>query len=573
MSDTRGLHTTGGAVLVCALLVGFLATESSAAGQADDPIQQARDAETTTEILAAIESLTAEIEANPSPDAYLRLGLAHTQLQQYVRALELFEEATGLYPADSRFLAETAGIHMAERNTAAAVEALNRALVADPTDAYSSDLLASIRLSEGDVEQALAIWNANHQPRIDNIFQNFSPGFLDDAVPRAIAFEPGDVLDYEHWRTTAARLAPTLLYTNVGLEIEPSPNADLYNAIVRTTARTNSASGLLLDLVRELPWEEINLGLSNIRDSGISWQSSFRWDEDRRRLRGRVIAPLPVRGLPVLEFYDTWRSERWGVASQLNDLAGTNPNFDYKVNIIGFEAHAVPHYRVELGGGFEYRNRDASGSIPNLALDERNSGWFRFEAAVRTFDQRFKNKILGEGFIARESILGDFDFSGGSVQIANRYELDEDGRTTLDFSITGGTARGELPVDHYYILGLGSVAQYKLRAHVASDHGRYGQSPTGTDFVLTNAEIRHHLITVPLFGTLGLPFIEVQAMGFYDAAKVFDRQRVFRQGEWLHDVGAGLRFETPMASLTALYGRDTVGGENAFYYYIERRFW
>ena len=561
------------AVLCAAIPAGAAATGPAASQQAPDPIQQARDAETTTEILAAIERLQAVIETAPSPDAYLYLGLAHSELQQYVRALELFGEAAVLYPADARFLAETAGVHLAERDTERAIEALEQALIVDPADVYASDLLASIRLSQGQVEAALGVWNAIEQPRIESIFQNFSPGFLDRAAPRALAFGRGDVLDYVRWKTTEARLFGSRLYSNVGLEIEPAPAPDRYNAIVRTTARGQSASGFLAGLFRGLPSETVHFDLHDVRDSGIGWQSRFRWDEDRRLLQGRLTVPLPVPGLPVLEIYDTWRRERWNVGPQLPVRSAARPDFDYKVHVLGVELHAVPHYRVEIRGGFEYRNRDAGGAIPGLALDDRNSGVFRFEAAVRTTDRRYKNKIVGEGFIARESVLGNFDFSGGSVRIANRYELDRAGRATVDLSVTGGTARGELPVDHYYVLGLGDVASHRLRAHVASDRGQYGRSPIGTDFVLTNADVRYRLTTLPMFGAMGLPFVEIHAMGFYDAAKVFDRQRVFRQDRWWHDVGAGIRFETPLAALTAVYGRDIVGSENAFYYYIERRFW
>jgi hypothetical protein len=559
------------------------ATPAGPLAQERDPIAAARDAVSTTDYLGAIQILTAEIESNPSPDAYLYLGLAHANLRQYPRALELFERASRLYPGDSRFLAETAGVHIADRNTSAAVDALERALEVDPSDAYASDLLASIRLSEGDVQGALEVWNAVDQPRIDDIFQNFSPGFLDRAVPRALTFGAGELVEYGGWKTSQARLFGSRLYSNVGLEIEPSPVPDLYNAIVRTTPRTNSPRSVLANLFRGLPVQTTHVDFDNIAGSGIGWRSDYRWDANRRRLRGRLVVPLPVPGLPVVELYDTWRFERWNVAPQLRafadsgagggDVFGPNPDFDYKVNIIGATLHAIPHYRLELGGGFEYRNRDAAGVLPGLALDERDTATFRVDVAVRPMDGRFKSRILAAGFIARQSVLGDFDFNGGTLQAANRLELDPGGRTTLDFSVTGGTARGNPPVDHYFILGLGSVADFKLRAHVASEDGHYGKAPIGTDFVLGNAELRHRLMTVPLFDTLGLPYIEVHAMGFYDAARVFDRKRVFRQDQWLHDLGAGLRFETATSSFTVLYGRDTAGGDNAYYGYVEGRFW
>ena len=573
MLDTRGLRFLLRTPLPCVVLLLIVRPTPPISAQIQDPIQLAQEAVTTTEQLEVIQALTTVIETNPSPDAYLYLGLAHSDLLQYVRALELFEEAAAIYPNDSRFLAETAGIHIAERNLDEAVRALERALLVDPADSYAADLLASIHLSEGRVEEAIGIWNEVDQPRIDNIFQNFSPGFLDRAVPQTLTFRSGDMLTFKAWRTSQARLFASRLYSNVGLEIEPSPAPDLYSAIIRTTARTNSTIGILAGLVRGLPIETTYLDVYNIGDSGIGWRSNYRWDNDRRRLRGRITVPLPVPGLPVLEFYDTWRSERWDLSTPIRPGFVPDARFDYKVNSFGFNIRAIPHYQAEVRGGFEYRNRDVTGSVPGLGMDGRNSATLTIGTTIRPLTGRYKIQILADAFIARESILSDFDFSGGSVQFANRLELDDGARTTFDFSVTGGTARGELPVDHYFILGLGSVAQHRLRGHVASDHGKYGQAPMGTDFVLVNTDIKHRLLTVPLFDTLGVPFIEVKVMAFYDAAKVSDRQRIFRQDEWMHDVGAGIRFETPTNSFTALYGRDTVGGENAFYGYFERRFW
>ena len=576
MPDTIGLpsrHEITRWALIFALGAGFLTFAQPLAAQDSGNVQLPREAATTTETLEAIENLTSEIETNPSPEAYLALGLAHADLLQYDRALELFGEAGARYPSDSRFLAETANIHIAERNIDSAVEALERALIVDPSDAYAADLLASIRMSEGGVEEALAVWNSIDQPRIDNIFQNFSPGFLDRATPRGLTFDSGDVLTYEQWQLSEERLFATRMYANVGLEIEPSPAPDLYNAIVRTTARTNSPGRVMFGLVRGLPIQIAYFDLNDLGNSGIGWLSSYRWDADRRRLEGRVIVPLPLPGLPVIEFFDTWRSERWDLSIPLGNGYPSDARFDYKVNSFGLDLRVIPHYKAEIRGGFEYRNRDVTGTIPGLGLDERNSATLKLGTVLRPLTGRYRNQIRANVFIARESILGHFDFSGGSIQLANRVYLDNDDRTTLDLSLAGGVARGELPIDHYFVLGLGSVTDYPLRAHVSSGEGHYGRSPTGTDFVLVNTDIRHRLVTVPLFDTLGIPFVQISAMAFYDSARVFDHQRVLSQEKWFHDVGAGLRFETPTTSFTALYGRDTTGGRNAFYGYVEQRFW
>ncbi len=551
------------------LLVLFMLLSQPAFSQVDD----AREAIAIEEHLDAIEILTPVIAENPTPDAYLYLGLAHANLSQNDRALELFGEAARLYPNDTRFHDEAAGVHLANGDVEAAVEALERALAIDANDEYASDLLASIRLSVGNVEEALAIWNPVGRPLIDDVLENFSPEFIHWSVGRALTFGPGDMLIYDAWKTTQARLFRSRLFSNVGLDVEPSGTEDLYNAIVRTSNRTNTATEVLIDLARGLPIETAYLDLWDIGFSGISWRSSFRWDKDRRRLQGELIVPLPLPSLPIIEFRDTWRSERWNLAPSIRDAFTPEATFDYKVNSVGVNLKLTPVHQVEIDLGFEYRNRDATGSIAVLGMDDRNSGALDVGMVFKTADGRYKNQLRVNGFLARESLLGDFSFTAGSLEIANRFHITGDARTVFDWSVTGGTSRGDLPVDHYFILGLTSLSDHYLRGHVASDGGRYGKAPMGTDFVLLNTDIEHRLLRIPLFNALSIPFVDVKTLAFFDSAKTFDRQRVFRQGEWFNDVGAGLRFETPTSAFTILYGRDTNGGENNFYGYVERRFW
>ena len=536
-------------------------------------VDEARQAIARDDHRAAITLLTPAVVENPTADTFLYLGLAHAHISEYDRALEVFREGATLYPDDPRFHSETAGVHLANRDTAAAIQALDRALEVAPLDDYASDLLASLQLSQGHADDALLTWNRVSRPRIDQIFENFSPGFLNWSVPRTLTFGPGEVLRHEAWKTTRDRLFESGLFSNVGLDVEPSGAGELYNAIVRTTNRRNTATRHLVDLVRGLPVETTYMDLWNIGFTGISWRSSFRWDEDRRKLEGRLIVPLPFASLPVLELADTWRSERWDLSPTIQEAFAPDAGFDYGVNALSARLTVTPVHQFQMSLGFTYRNRQASGRIALLGMNSANSATVELGALLRPRDGRYKNQIRIRGFLARESLIGDFDFTGGSIEIRNRLLLTDTARTHLDWALTGGSSRGNVPVDQYFVLGLGNASAHRLRGHVASQEGRYGRAPMGTDFVLWNADIQHRLLTVPLFNTFDIPFIEVKAMGFFDSGKVFDRQRIFRQGHWLNDVGGGIRFETPTSSFTVLYGRDTNGGESNFYGYVERQIW
>ena len=540
---------------------------------AQSSMDDAREALAAGQARRAVGLLEEVVRTAPTPDAYLYLGVALANVRETARALEVLTEGSTRYPDDSRFHGEIAGVHLAGRNVDLATEALERAIQVDPGDAYASDLLASIRLSEGDVREALAIWNVVGQPEIDRISQNFAPGILDRTVPRALAFEPGDTLGYAAWETTEARLFASRLYSNVGLELEPSPREARFNAIVNTSAHRNTRNDILVDLVRGFLVETTYFDYWDIARTGVSWRSRYRWDKDRRQLRGQVVIPLPLPGLPVLELGDTWRWERWNLDRPIRPAFIADALFDYKVNALAFNVGVTPHYRVELHGGLEYRNRDVTGTIGVLGMDQRNSGTLSFGTVLRPVDRRYKNQIRLDAFVARDSLLGDFDFNGGTARFINRFEIRKSSHTLLDISLSGGTLRGNAPVDHYFILGLGSVTEHALRAHVASDGGRYGQAPMGTDFVLLNTDLEYRVATIPLFNTLSIPYIHVKAMAFFDSGKTFDRQRVFSQNVWYKDAGAGLGFETPTHSFTILYGRDFVGNEHSFYAYVEPNIW
>jgi hypothetical protein len=233
----------------------------------------------------------------------------------------------------------------------------------------------------------------------------------------------------------------------------------------------------------------------------------------------------------------------------------------------------TPHYRLALRGGFEFRNRDVTGTIDGLGMDERNSGVFSLGAVIRPLDRRYRNQIRVDAFVARDSIAGEYDFHGSTAALLNRIDLDVSGRTTLDFAISGGTLRGDAPVDHYFMLGLGGITGHELRGHEAAGAGRYGQAPMGTDFVLVNTDVEHRLTTIPLFNALSIPYVHVNFMTFFDMARTFDRKNIFTENVWYRDVGAGLRFETPTSTFTVLYGRDTVGNGNVFYGYVEPTLW
>ena len=144
----------------------------------------------------------------------------------------------------------------------------------------------------------------------------------------------------------------------------------------------------------------------------------------------------------------------------------------------------------------------------------------------------------------------------------------------FDWTLKGGTVRGSVvPIDNYFLLGMNYSPLNLMRGHVASEGGKYGNGPLGTEFVLANTDVERKLATIPFFNTLNIPFITVKWELFFDTGKTWDRNHVVQPSKLLLDTGGGLRFETPTHSFNLVYGKSLRDGNNVFYGYYERRIW
>ena len=553
---------------ISAVLILFLVSATCFA-QADE----ARQAIEQGDNVRAVNILSAALADRPTPDTYLLLSRAYGNMREWQKAEDVLRQAIERYPQDPQFLNQLADLYLTNNNPDSAKDALRGALGVDPDNPYASDLLATIDMSEGEVQSALRAWNRTGRPVVDDILHNYYLSFGSWVVPGAVAFNPAGPLRYSDWKTTEARLFETDNFSNVGLDIEPTPIPTQYNAIIRTTTKTNTLGDLVFNLVKGLPLQTSYFDVWNIGNSGVNFNSNYRWEADRRRVEGQLKIPVPFPGLLHLELGNTWRFERWNLSPTIKTEGLPRARFDYKANILRLRFKQIPHYRFEIGGGLEYRNRAVNGDLPELATDHTNTGKFSLETNLRLADSRYQSRLHLEGFAARPSILGDARFSGGIAELNNRFTLSRDNRAYLDWTIKGGTSRGLLPVEDYFALGLDLNPRHLLRGHALSDHGQYGRGPMGTDFVLVNLDFDRRLTTLPLFDALNIPFLIVKWEVFLDGAKTFDRNRIFKQGKLWLDAGASLRFETPTHSFNLVAGRSLRDGSSVLMGYVERRLW
>jgi hypothetical protein len=537
----------------------------------NDAVTEARAAMTRGEYARAVNILSAAISGNPSADAYVYLGISYAHTREWVRAEETLKEGASRYPEDPRFHNELAGVYLAANDLDRARESLRTALSIDPANRYANDLLATIDMSIGNVEAALDAWNKEDRPIVGDVLHNDHVEFETWVVGKASTFRSGDKLTWAKWKTTESRLGATGIYSNVGLEIEPTPVADRYTAVIRTSPRRNSREQLAMSLLETIVFQTPSFHLWNMGNTGTTLDTSYRFATNRHRARVGVRAPLPFPGLLFFQVSGTYRSERWDISRPAIDT-GIDHRFYYQSTGIRAELKHIPHYRLELGAGYEYRNRTAFGSQPGLALDNRNTGKLLFEASVLPIDGRYRSRIHSEVFLAREEFLSDINYSGGTIEWNNRIVSEAQGAMSLEVSIKTGTSRGELPVDDYFVLGVHQVTENKLRAHHALTRRRnYGNAPMATSFTLVNTTFDRRIRRLPFFNTLNIPYVDLKWLVFADGARTFDRANVFEEGKILIDVGGGFRLETPTKYFDLTYGRSLRDGTGAFVAYVGRR--
>src|SRR5437016_9503103 len=241
-------------------------------------VDEARDAIDKGEYVRAVNILSDALKSNPTPDTYLYLGIAYSGMKEYQKAEDLLREGSQRYPQDPRFYNELADFYLTNNDRDAAKSELRRALVVDPANNYASDLLATIDMSEGEVQSALRSWNKSGRPVINDILHNYYLTFGSWVVRDAVAFHPAGVLSYSEWKTTESRLVETDNFANVGLEIEPTRVPDQYNAVVRTTTKFNSLGNFLFNALKGAPIETSYVDFANIGNSGVNFTGSYRWD-------------------------------------------------------------------------------------------------------------------------------------------------------------------------------------------------------------------------------------------------------------------------------------------------------
>ena len=514
------------------VLLSLLFAPAGLASGTDELLSRGRT-ELEAERYQAAESLFRQVleqEASNSEASFL-LGMALAKQERWADAERELERAVRLRPGYAAAHAELAGVYFKRDRRDKARASLRTALKLDPENSYARSFLAILSYLQDRRLEALHHWNLLGEPQIAQIEVAASENTAPKLVESLFRFNEGEVLDrgqilQAYWVQSRFRLGPRF-----GWQLDPQPGGS-WNLRVDVPPGSDSFSNktgfLVENSSRAVFNREIGLGLRDGRGRRLA--GGVRWDTPRRRAGASAWFPFLSSSSDLLRLGFDARDENWSHTA-------SDTEYDYRTEKVfgAYEWLLSERRSLAFHGGYqrqEYRFGGEESGLPQsphlLAVGlEWNQHWG-----------------LDAGENARLSWMARFDaFSplAGGGESSHRmtsglgidWTLARKTETRMRLSLQGGVSGRDLPLDHYFLFGIGPDARLPLKAHPELRDGRRGNSPMGRDFVLLGAELGRRLWR---WGVL-----EVGGFVFSDTAFVSDRPFLGGAGEWFQDVGVGLR--------------------------------
>lgn len=531
------------------VLLSLLFSLAGLASGTDERLSRGR-AELEAERYQEAESLFRQVlqqEASSSEASFL-LGLALAKQERWSDAERELERAVRLRPGYAVAHAELAGVYFKQDRREKARASLQTALKLDPQNSYARSFLAILSYLQDRRLEALHHWNLLGEPIVAQIEVAASEDTASKLVESLFRFNEAEVLDrgqllQAYWVQNRFGLGPRF-----GWRLDPQPG-ERWNLRIDLPPGNDSFSNktgfLIENSSRAVFNREVGLGLRDGRGRRLA--GGVRWDAPRKRGGASAWFPFLSSSSDLLRLGFDVRDEDWSHTD-----SGTEYGYRTEKVFGAYEWLMSERRSLAFHGGYqrqEFRFGGDDGGLPQSP---------HLLAAGLEWNQLWG---LDAGENARLSWMARFDaFSpvagaaGPSHRMMSGLGIDwtvaRKTETRMRLSLQGGVSGRDLPLDHYFLFGIGPDARLPLKAHPELRAGRRGNSPMGRDFVLLGSELGRRLWR---WGVL-----EVGGFVFSDTAFVSGRPFLTGAGEWFQDVGMGVRFRVfGQEFLNVFLGLDT----------------
>lgn len=554
------------AVFAC-LLLPFLfsapATAQCAPSPADSSLQQAYTEKDWPRVVAL-----AKTEPARSADASFDYGMARAHLGQWTQARAALLAGQRACPSQKRFPTELAGVAFSQKHYPEAAKWLRRTLRLDPHDDYANNFAGTVYYLMGNLPAALHYWNRIGKPHIAAL--DFDPQLHVRRLllGRAFTFSPQSVLQQSQLATTQARIAGLGLFPayNIVLNARPDGSFDAaFHAIERDGFGSTPLQGLV-STFSGLPYETIYPSYYNIGRSAMNVQSLLRWDDQKRRLRVSLAAPL--RDLPQ----NRWslsadaRDENWAIRTAFTGPAPVLGSLNLQTQTATGSLTSFPTGRLQWSLGARYSHRsyrdvaDGTALTPQLILPGSALG-FLASVDARPIDIPSRRFTLTTSAGSETTRLWSspphlVERLQGSA-LAHWFPQAQSNTWEVSQQLRAGGLFGASPFDQLYMLGVERDNDLWLRGHIGTRNSKKGSSPLGTDYFLSNSDLDRRVWSNGLVG------IEVGPL--FDIGRMSAPTPGLSTPQWLFDTGVQARLTVLGTNVVVTWGRDLRTGNNAFY--------
>jgi hypothetical protein len=378
-------------------------------------------------------------------------------------------------------------------------------------------------------------------------------------VDRAFAFARGSEWEREQFFTAQARLRALDLYPGMFFELRAHDDGSFdvgFHAAERNGWGSSKWEGLV-SLLRDTPYQAVDPEFYNLGRAGVNWVSTYRWDDEKRRVFTEVAAPVFENPAVRFRVYFDGRNENWNITHTFTPGSPSFARLNVEKAATGAEMRFIEGGRWEWSAGVEYSYRGFRNTfgIPAAAAPFFTDG---SAIALRSSVQRWLIRFPERRFTLNSSGSGEFGtFFRDPLGRYGRLEgtlaarwlpraRGDDYETQV--SLRGGRTIGDVPFDELFTLGFDRDTPLWLRGHPG----------LGRNFVLVNAETDKIVYRNGIFTFKAGPFV--------DTGKTYDPSGYFGSPKWLWDTGVQAKIRVLGGVQVVLgYGKDLRSGRNSFF--------